>query len=84
MQKTLDAAGVKAGLIIGEIGAGSVHFTAILAKMIGGDGKIYANDIDEDSLEILMQKGLRNVETVLGSADDQDFPVHELDMIIIV
>lgn len=80
--KILDIAGVKPGMIIGEVGAGEGIFSITLTERIGENGKIYANDIDEESLEILEKKAFKNVETVLGGTDDPDFPVHDLDLVI--
>jgi len=82
MEKILDIAGVKPGLIIGEVGAGGGGFTAFMIERMGNSGKIYANDIDKDSLDILEKKGFKIVETVLGGTDDPDFPVHNLDLVI--
>ncbi len=82
IEKTLDIAGVQPGLIIGEVGAGEGFFTADLVKRLGGKGKIYANDIDKESLDILKNKGFQNVETLLGETDDPAFPVNNLDMVI--
>jgi ubiquinone/menaquinone biosynthesis C-methylase UbiE len=82
LEKTLDIAGVQPGLIIGEVGAGEGFFTADLVTRLGGEGKIYANDIDKDSLDILTNKGFQNVETILGETDDPAFPDNNLDMVI--
>jgi ubiquinone/menaquinone biosynthesis C-methylase UbiE len=82
LEKTLDLAGVKPGAIIGEVGAGEGFFTATLIKRLGESGKIYANDIDRESLEILKKTGYRNVEVVLGESDDPKFPVNNLDLVI--
>ena len=43
--QVLDAAGVKPGMIIGEVGAGMGRFTVHLAVRVGETGKVYANDI---------------------------------------
>jgi len=82
LEKTLDIAGVKAGAIIGEVGAGEGFFTAILLQRLGDSGKIYANDIDPESLAILEERGYKNVEVVLGETDDPKFPVKDLDLVI--
>ena len=82
MEKTLNIAGMKPGMIIGEVGAGNGHFTTFLLERLGVSGKVYANDIDSDSLEILRKRSIDNVEIVLGGTDDPDFPVNNLDLII--
>jgi SAM-dependent methyltransferase len=82
IEKTLDLAGMKAGMIIGEVGAGYGFFTRHLSERVTGSGRIYANDIDQEALDILTEKGLPNVGIVLGTSDDPLFPVKNLDMII--
>lgn len=82
IEKTLDLAGVKPGMIIGEVGAAEGYFTTFLLERMGDSGKVYANDIDSDSLEILRKRNLENVEIVLGETDDPGFPVHDLDLVI--
>ncbi len=82
LEKTLDTAGVKPGMIIGEVGAGEGFFTADLVARLGGKGKIYANDIDKESLDILKNKAFQNVDIILGETDDPAFPVNNLDMVI--
>ncbi|MDH4270680.1 MAG: class I SAM-dependent methyltransferase, partial [Candidatus Aminicenantes bacterium] len=83
--KVMDAAGVRAGMVIGEVGSGKGRYTVYLARRIGPEGKVYANDIDEKSLAFLRDRcrkqGLNNVETVLGTTDDPDFPQGQLDMV---
>jgi SAM-dependent methyltransferase len=87
-EKVMDAAGIKPGMIIGEVGAGRGRFTMHLARRVGAEGKILANDIDEEGLAYLRERcqkaGIRNVETILGEVDDPHFPEGALDMIFMV
>jgi len=83
--KVMDAAGVRAGMVIGEVGSGKGRYTVYLARRVGPKGKVYANDIDENSLAFLrdrcLKQGLNNVETVLGTTDNPGFPMGQLDMV---
>lgn len=85
--KVMDVAGVKPGMIIGELGSGSGYFTFKLAARVGASGKIYANDISSRALtslrRIAQQKGISNIETILGAVDDPLLPA-DLDMVFIV
>jgi ubiquinone/menaquinone biosynthesis C-methylase UbiE len=87
-EKVMDAAGIKPGMVIGEVGAGRGRFTMHLARRVGGEGKILANDIDSESLKFLRERcksaGINNVETIHGKVDDPLFPKASLDMVFMV
>ncbi len=87
-EQILDAIGVEPGMVIGEAGAGSGYFTFPLAQRVGDQGKVYANDISESSLEKLRARAeeekVSNIEIVLGEVDDPLFPDEEMDMIVMV
>ena len=84
-EKLLDIAGVKPEMSVGEAGAGSGYFTFYISRRVGDRGKVYANDIDESSLQNLKDRcereGAENIETVLGETADPCFPVSDLDMV---
>ncbi len=86
--KVMDAAGIKPGMLIGEVGAGHGRFTMHLARRVGTKGKILANDIDAEGLGYLRERciraGINNVETILGEVDDPHFPEGVLDMVFMV
>jgi SAM-dependent methyltransferase len=87
-EKVMDAAGIKPGMVIGEVGAGRGRFTLHLARRVGNRGKILANDIDEESLAYLRERcqreDIRNVEIILGEIDDPLLPEGTLDMVFMV
>jgi ubiquinone/menaquinone biosynthesis C-methylase UbiE len=82
--KVLAAMGAEPGLSIGEIGAGTGRVTVWLADAVGPAGRIYANDIDAASLELLKARCKReklfNVQTIIGTMVDPKFPVGALDV----
>jgi ubiquinone/menaquinone biosynthesis C-methylase UbiE len=86
--KIMNSIGVKPGMIIGEIGAGRGRFTVYLAREVGTNGKILANDINEQALTYLQERckklGFKNVKTILGENDDAGFPDKSIDMAIMV
>ncbi len=86
--KVMDAIGLKAGMVVGEVGAGHGRYTVHLAVRVGPAGKVYANDINADSLAHIRDRckadGFENVETILGRSDDPLFPAGRLDMIFMV
>ena len=84
----MDSLEIKAGMVIGEAGAGDGYFTFHLARRVGYEGMVYANDIDEDALEKLQERmkreNVNNIETILAEADDPMFPREKLDMVIMM
>ena len=87
-EKLLDIAGVKAGMVVGEAGAGDGFLTFYLSKRVGASGRVYANDIDPDSLKRLNERikneGTANITTVLGKVDDPLYPEKSLDLVIMI
>lgn len=85
--KVMDIAGVKPGMTIGEVGAGHGYFTFKLARRVGTEGKVYANDISRGALNSLRRRaereGFSNIETVIGEVEDPLLP-EGLDMVFIV
>ena len=87
-EKIMDTVGIREGMVIGEVGAGEGYFTFKLAKRVGSNGFVYANDIKARVLKIIERRceeeGYNNIKTVLGEVDDPKFPKNELDMVIMV
>lgn len=86
--KIMDAIGLKPGMVIGEVGAGTGRMTMWLADRVGNSGKVYANDIDKKALEILRKRcerdGFENVEIVVGEVKDPKLPVNTLDIAFMI
>ena len=86
--KILAAIGVKTGMVIGEVGAGHGRYTVHLASKVGPSGKVYAEDIDRDSVDHLRRRckmaGFANVEVILGETDNPLFPKGEIDLVFMI
>jgi len=86
--QVMDAVGVKPGMVVAEIGAGQGRYVVQLAVRVGENGKVYAEDIDEEALRHCKSRcgrwGLDNVETIVGSVDDPKLPAGKLDLIFII
>jgi ubiquinone/menaquinone biosynthesis C-methylase UbiE len=86
--QVMDALGVADGSIVAEVGAAGGWFTVRLAKRVGPQGLVYAEDIQEqmiDSIERrILRESLSNVRTVLGKSDDPRLPTNALDAVLIV
>ncbi|MBA7551276.1 2-methoxy-6-polyprenyl-1,4-benzoquinol methylase, mitochondrial [subsurface metagenome] len=86
--KVMDAIGVKPGKIVGEVGAGRGRYVVHMARRVGPEGKVYANDINKNKLKYLRSRCKRenilNIETVLGEVDDPKLPEGQLDVIYVI
>jgi len=87
-EQIMDAVGVRAGMRIGEAGAGEGYLTFHLARRVGDRGVVYANEISEGDLETIRHRAQRedvdNIVTVLGEIENPLFPEKDLDMVIMV
>jgi SAM-dependent methyltransferase len=86
--KALAAIKIAKGSTCADIGAGSGYMTWRLAELVGPTGKVYANDIQPEMLELLRknvaERKLANVEPVLGAQDDPKLPAGQIDLILLV
>lgn len=87
-ERIMDSIGVRPGMRVGEAGAGQGYFTFPLARRVGIEGMVFANDISVASLDVIRERavreGLKNIEIVVGKVDDPMFPEKNLDMVIMV
>src|SRR5882757_8342464 len=86
--RALDLIGIEKGSTVADVGAGNGYITWRMAQRVGPAGKVYANDIQPEMLQMLRQnmrqRKLENVETVLGAFDDPKLPANVIDLIILV
>ena len=86
--KALDAIGIQKGSTVADIGAGSGYFTVRLAERVGPTGKVYANDIQPEMLQLLRRRldagHITNVTLVQGAIDDPKLPSSTLDLELLV
>jgi ubiquinone/menaquinone biosynthesis C-methylase UbiE len=83
----MDALGIADGAVVADLGAGGGWFTIRLARRVGPNGLVYAQDIQpqmiEATLRRVQQEALTNVRTVLGTPTDPRLP-GGLDAVLIV
>lgn len=84
----MDALNVADGGKVADIGAGAGWFTIQLARRVGPNGVVYAQDVQRPMLEAIRRRvgreGLTNVETRLGRGSDPNLPKAELDAVLVV
>ncbi|PYR42091.1 MAG: hypothetical protein DMF93_06715 [Acidobacteria bacterium] len=82
----MDALGVAEGSRVAELGAAGGWFTLRLARRVGPNGLVYAEDIQPAMLEAINRRmqneNLANVKTVLGTPSDPRLP-EGLDAVLI-
>ena len=83
----MDALNIADGATVADVGAGFGWFTVRLARRVGPNGRVYAEDIQRPMLEAIgyrvRREELTNVETVLGTPEDPKLPAG-LDAVLIV
>ena len=84
----LDAIGIRPGMIVADVGAGTGYMSLRMARRVGPSGKVYANDLQPEMLRRLRENaakaGINNVETVLGAEDDPKLPAGRIDLVLLV
>lgn len=87
-EQIMDALKIAERSRVADIGAGAGFFTIRLARRVGPNGRVYAQDIQQAMLEAikrrLTRERLQNVETVLGTEDDPRLPRGILDAVLVV
>ena len=84
----MDALQLGENSVVADLGAGGGWFTVRLARHVGPNGHVYAEDIQPQMIEAIQRRikreGLNNVTTQLGTADNPKLPPHALDAVLIV
>jgi len=85
----LEALALKPGESVADIGAGSGYFSWRIAQKVGDQGVVYAVDIQQQMLDILMTQMNRRkvgaiVKPVLGTVQDPKLPAAGVDTILLV
>ncbi len=86
-ERVLDAIGLGPGRRVGEAGASYGYFTFKLARRVGEQGIVYANDIAPAALREIegrcRAEKVANIRTVLGAEEDPRFPRADLDFVVV-
>ncbi|HEV2473434.1 MAG TPA: class I SAM-dependent methyltransferase, partial [Chthonomonadales bacterium] len=79
---------LRRGETVADIGAGSGYISFKLARMVGGSGRVYAEDIQPEMLRLIEQKmrarHVTNVTPVLGNVTDTRLKPGSLDLALLV
>ncbi len=86
--QVMDAMGIADASVVADIGAGSGWFTIRLARRVGPQGLVYAEDVQTEMINAITRRvqreGLTNVRAVRGQNSDPRLPPGALDAILVV
>ena len=84
----LDVLKIPKGAAVADIGAGSGYITVRLAARVGPSGRVFANDVQPQMLNILARRlsnsRITNVTLIEGTFDDPKLPPASVDLAIMV
>jgi SAM-dependent methyltransferase len=84
----LDVLKISKGASVADIGAGSGYITVRLAARVGPGGRVFANDVQPQMLNILARRleraKITNVTLIEGTFDDPRLPPASVDLAIMV
>ena len=84
----LNVLNIPKGASVADIGAGSGYITVRLAARVGPTGRVYANDVQPQMLNILARRldmsKITNVTLIEGTIDDPKLPPASVDLALMV
>jgi ubiquinone/menaquinone biosynthesis C-methylase UbiE len=87
-EEVMELAGVKAGMSVADVGAGEGYYTVRLARVVGPQGRVLAEDIVSgvhDALaERVQREQLDNVAVKLGTPENPMLPAQSFDRVFLV
>lgn len=87
-ERVMTLAGIAPRMTVADLGAGEGYYTIRLAKRVGEDGRVLAQDIVpgvRDALaERVSRERLENVSVRLGTAADPKLPANSFDRVLMV
>ena len=86
--RIMESLALQPGDVVADVGAGSGYFTVRLAAAVGGDGRVIATDIRQETLDYIGERldegGIVNVELVKVDPGDPGLPAGEVDTVLMV
>jgi predicted methyltransferase len=90
-EQVMDALGIADGSKVADIGAGGGYFTIRLARRVGPNGIVWAEDVQPAMLEAIKRRvakdaarDIRNVIAVNGTSSDPMLPENSVDAVLIL
>lgn len=83
----IEALGVKPGMVVADVGAGTGYFAVRFARAVAPLGTVFAADIEPNMIVFLRdradQEALRNLIPILASSNDPRLPDGQAELIFI-
>jgi ubiquinone/menaquinone biosynthesis C-methylase UbiE len=83
----VSALGLKPGMAVADVGAGTGLFTRLIAEKVGPKGAVYAVDISKPFLEHIAEQskkiGQTQVKTVRGTQATTNLPARSVDLVFL-
>jgi precorrin-6B methylase 2 len=80
--------GLKPGMVVADIGAGTGYYARRMAPLVGSTGQVLAVDVQPEMIEMATamakKAGLTNIKPVLCTVDDVKLPAASVDLAIMV
>ncbi len=88
IDRVMDILNISEGKSVADIGAGSGWFTVRAAKRVGGSGKVFAVEINQEYINYIndraKKENFNNIQTVLGAEDNPKLPDTSVDAVLIL
>lgn len=86
-KEVIAALGLKQGMAVADVGAGTGLFTRMFSPLVGEKGKVYAVDISDEFVEhiekVAREKKMDNIVGVVCKADSVELPPASVDLVFI-
>jgi ubiquinone/menaquinone biosynthesis C-methylase UbiE len=87
-EQVMDTLAIGEGSVVADVGAGGGWFTVRLARRVGPNGVVYAQDVQPQMLDSIsrriVREGLANVRYIRGERRDPKLPAGTLDAVLMV
>jgi len=88
INRVMDILKISEGKTAADIGAGSGWFTVRAARRVGGQGAVYAVEINQEYINYINERAKRenlpNIKTILGEEENPLLPENEIDAVLIL
>src|SRR6478672_7904797 len=85
--QVVEAIGLKRGMVIADIGAGTGLFTRLFSPHVGAEGMVYAVDIAENFVKHIERQaaadGMKNIKGVVCTAESVNLSPESIDVAFI-